>query len=206
MVVLAIIVVLSSIVLNNQSSFNKTILLANTAYDIALTIRSTETYGLSSRAAGTAANVGYGIHFSTSGVANNSFAIFADTSGGTSCAGMPPDCKPGDRVYNAPGFRPDVLEQTYNLNNGVVIHDFCAFSGVGGWSCAAGGAISSLDIVFVRPSPAPFMSTNGSYSASPFSVTAACLAIASPNAPGGPYRFVSIGSSGQIVANAVSCP
>lgn len=195
MVVLAIIAVLTAVVLSNQSSFNKTLILANTAYDIALTLRSAEAYGLSSRAVGAAANSGYGVHLS-SGTAD-SFLFFADTAGGTSCAGMAPDCKSGDRVYTSA----DTLVRTYTLNNGITIQDFCAFTG--SWSCAASGGISSLDIVFVRPNPEPRMSTNGSYAAPPFSVTAACLSVTSPQ---GGARHVSVGSSGQIVANAASCP
>lgn len=198
MVVLAIIVVLTGIVLTSQSSFNKSLILANTAYDIALTLRSVQTYGLSSRAAGTAANVGYGVHLSNG--TNDSFISFADTSGGASCAGMPPDCKPGDHVYAAA----DRIVQTYRLNNGMTIQNFCAYvASSGGWLCAASGALSSLDIVFMRPNPEPFMSRNGSFSAPPFSVTAACIAVASPQ---GGARFISVGSSGQIIANASSCP
>ncbi len=199
MVVLTIIVVLTTVILTSQSSFNKTLILANTAYDIALTLRSTETFGLGSRAAGTATNVGYGIHLSSG--ATNSFILFADSYPGPSCG--TPDCKPGDHVYTST----DVLVQMYQLNNGISIQNFCAFSsGSGGWSCAASGQLSSLDIVFTRPNPAPFMSTNGSYSAPPFSSTAACMSLASPSAPSGPYRYISVGSSGQIIANATSCP
>ena len=46
-VVLAIITVISGVVLSDQTSFNKTLVLANTAYDIALTVRSVETFGAS---------------------------------------------------------------------------------------------------------------------------------------------------------------
>ncbi len=194
MVVLAIITAITAIVFTNQSSFNKTLILANTAYDVALTLRSAETYGLSSRAAGAAANAPYGVHFlrGTPG----SFMLFADTSPAASCGD--PDCKPGNYAY-ASGA--DVLVQTYTLGNGMTISDFCAFS-LGGWSCASSGALTSLDIVFARPNPVPFMSKDGSYSVS-FPVTKACLAVASP---AGGARFVSVGASGQIIPNASSCP
>lgn len=199
MVVLAIVAVVSSIVLNNQSSFNKTLVLANTAYDIALTLRSAQTYGLGSRGVGAAANVGYGVHF----VRGNpdSFTFFADTAGGESCAGATPDCKPGDRVYT----EGDTVIQAYKLGNGMTVSDICAYA-LGSWSCAyaQGGGLSSLDIVFSRPNPDPFMSKDGSYPPDPaFRVTAACLVISSPQ---GSAQFLSVGSSGQINANAVSCP
>jgi hypothetical protein len=190
MVVLAIIGIITAVTLNSQSSFNKTLILANTAYDIALTLRSAETFGISSRAAGAVANAGYGLHFQR-GTAG--FILFADTSPAASCG--TPDCKPGDHIYNAGS---DVLIQTYALGNAITISDFCAFS-AGSWSCevANGGTLNSLDISFARPNPDAFIRANGS----PY--TAACLKAASPQ---GGAQNVSLASSGAITANAASCP
>ncbi len=199
MVVLAIVAVVTSIVLNNQSSFNKTLVLANTAYDIALTLRSAQTYGLGSRGVGAAANVGYGVHFVRGDA--DSFTFFADTAGGASCAGATPDCKPGDHVYTDA----DTVVQAYALGNGMTVSDLCAYS-LGSWSCAyaEGGGLASLDIVFSRPNPDPFMSKDGSYPEDPtFRVTTACLVISSPQ---GSAHYISVGSSGQINASAASCP
>ncbi len=200
MVVLVIIMVITTVVLTNQNTFNKTLILANTAYDIALTLRSTETYGISSRAVGTAANVGYGIHVESG--TRSSFILFADIAGGTSCAGQHPDCKPGDHVYTSADASP--ATQTYNLNNGMTIQNFCAFTGLSG-SCenpsgSYSGGLSSLDITFSRPNPDAFISTNGSYTGT---ISAACLTIASPR--GDAERYVSVAASGQIIANATSC-
>lgn len=209
MVVLAIIVIITSVVLTSQNSFNKTLILANTAYDIALTLRSAQTYGLSSRAAGAAASAGYGLHFQTSPA--GLFTLFADTYPGASVSSVchptsdasAPDAKPGNCSYeSAQGEK--VVD--YKLGNGITVSDFCAYS-LGSWSCTyahsgAGGGLSSLDIVFARPNPDPFMSVNGSYSIiAP--VTAACIAVTSPQ---GGAHFVSVAASGQIVANALSCP
>ncbi len=206
MVVLAIIMVITSVVLTSQSSFNKTLILANTAYDIALTLRSAQTYGLSSRAAGAAASAGYGLSFQKA--RPGFFTLFADIYPAASVSSVchptsdasAPDAKPGDCAYeSAQGEK--VVE--YALGNGITVSDFCAYT-FGSWSCANsyGQSLFSLDIVFARPNPDPFMSVNGSYSAiSP--VTAACIAITSPQ---GGAHFISIASSGQIVANALSCP
>lgn len=200
LVVLAIIVTLMTIVFTSQSSFNKTLVLANTAYDIALTLRSAESFGLSSRASGSTANVGYGVHFQT--VTTGSFIFFADTyQAGIGChpiIGDPtgPGATPGDCVYTSSS---DYKVNDYTLGNGIYVKDFCAYSG--SWSCALTGLIS-LDIVFAQPNPTPSISTNGSYSAA---LTKACLVLASPSAPSGPYRYVSVESSGQITANASSC-
>lgn len=210
MVVLSIITVLTGVVLSSQSSFNKTIVLANTAYDIALTLRSAETYGLSSRgfASGGAfisSSAGYGLHFETG--SQGSFILFADaypSPGASSCHAVPiggsdaPDAKPGNCAYD--GTSEKVSD--YVLGNGIIIYDFCAYTN-GNPLCAVAhsGGVSSLDIVFARPNSSPFISTDGLYSsASP--ATAACVTVKSPQ---GGFRFISIEASGQIIANADSC-
>ncbi|MDE1919732.1 MAG: hypothetical protein KGH56_03510 [Patescibacteria group bacterium] len=197
MVVLAIIVAITTITLSSQSSFNKTIILSNTAYDVALTLRSAETYGLSSRAAGTMTGVGYGLHFDKT--TPGSFTFFADTSpapSASNCHGLPvggataPDAKPGNCTYDTGEKIMD-----YNLGNGIIVSDFCAYA-LGSWSCAhaQGGGLSTLDIVFARPNPDPFINVNG---------TNACVALASPQ---GGQRFVSVNAAGEISADAPSCP
>jgi len=190
LVVLAIIGIIMSIVLSNQNSFNKTIILSNTAYDIALSLRSAETYGLGSRAVGSVSNVGYGIHFSKGN--SNSFTLFADTSPVVSCG--TPNCKPGDNIYTSP----DVVVQTYTIGNGITINDFCALAN-GSWSCAYthNSNLNSLDIVSSRPNPNVSITANGS----PY--TAACISITSSE---GVNRYVSVAASGGITANAPSCP
>jgi hypothetical protein len=138
--------VLAGIVLSSQSSFNKSLVLANAAYDMALTIRSAETYGLGSKAVGTAASVGYGIHISAA--APDSFILFADaypSPSAGSCHGLPsggasaPDAKPGNCVFD-----PSQSEtiSTYTLGNGITIRDFCAKVG-GSWTCSDSGVATA---------------------------------------------------------------
>lgn len=208
MVVLAIITVISAITLTSQSSFNKSLILANTAYDIALTLRSAQTYGLSSRAragAGAASpNAGYGLHFQT-GLAG-SFILFADTYpavGGSPLCHTPPandprgpDAKSGNCVYDQ-----DRSERVteYELGNGITVSNFCALVS-GSWRCMGGGGIATLDIVFTRPNPNPFISTDGSYTAT---ASAACITVTSPQ---GGAKHIQLSASGQIIANAASDP
>lgn len=201
-VVMGIIGIIMSIVMTSQSSFNKTLILQNATYDIALTLRDAETYGLSSRASGAIANAGYGVHFQKG--TPSIFTFFADTYPSSpsafNCHGVPvggvsaPDAQPGDCVYTA-GQDQKVIE--YTLGNGITVSDFCAFNG--NWSCAyaQGGSLSSLDIVFARPNPDAFIRANGS------SYTSACMKVASPQ---GGTRFISVAASGQITAKATSCP
>lgn len=213
MVVLAIIVVITSVTVTSQSSFNKSLILANTAYDVALTLRSAQTYGLSSRARGAMANVGYGLHFQ--GAPAKTFTFFADSwppiEGSGLCHTPPandptgPDAKPGNCAYDSDPDHAELVT-SYDLGNGMTIGDFCAYS-LGRWRCTyahgdADGGLQSLDIVFARPNPDPFMSKDGSYSEA-FPVTAACITFVSPQ---GGARHISVTASGQIVANAASCP
>lgn len=206
LVVLAIIVVITALVLSSQSSFNKTLILSNAAYDVALTLRSAESYGVSTRAAGSVVDAGYGIDVSKSAPGN--LTLFADSYPlpSTSAACHPaidasaPDAKPGDCAYEPSS---DILIASYALGSGITVSDFCAKS-ASAWSCAAsnGNALSTLDIVFVRPNPIPYLSVNGSYS-SAFPVTDACITLTSPS---GGARYVSISAAGEIRADAPSCP
>ena len=199
MVVLAIIGVIMSVVLTGQSTFNKTLILQNTAYDIALTLRNAETYGLGSRAASAISNSGYGVHF---GIGTPGFlTLFADiypapslfSCHPTSDASAP-DAQPGDCTYTE-GQDQKVTE--YALGNGITVSDFCAFNG--DWSCAHAqdGSLSSLDIVFARPNPDTFIRADGS------SYMAACLVVSSLQ---GGEKYIFVSSSGEIAANAASCP
>jgi len=213
LVVLAIIGIISLVVITSQSNFNKTLLLANTAYDVALTIRSAETYGISSRVAGTSFNTGYGVHFERQSP-NNTFTFFADSwpspsSNPARCHPATdtgaPDAKPGNCVYD-PQPNKDVLITTYTLGNGVTFGDLCVYTN--SWSCATshGSLLASLDIVFIRPNPTPFMTgcTTGACSYDALvPVTQACLKLVSPQ---GGERFISVDSSGEIRATAASCP
>ena len=208
LVVLAIVVSITSVVLTNQGAFNKTLVLSNTAYDVALSLRSAQMYGIGGRAM-SVAPTGYGIHFDMA--TPNSFLLFADaypapTVQSTMChiitdaAAL--DAHPGDCIYESGS---DLMVTKYTLGNSITLTDFCVYvSNSATPTCASsgGGGLSTLDIVFARPNPDPLMSANGVYSAlSP--ITSACLTLSSPL---GGDRYVLVSSSGRILANAPSCP
>jgi len=199
LVVLAIITILAGVVVTSQSAFNKTFLLSNTAYDVALTIRSAETFGLGSRAA-TVRNAGYGVHFDAS--TPGSFNLFADKYPGPNTAchplrtgadGTEPDATPGNCIYDS-GANQDVLVTPFTLGNGITISNLYVNNMV---------PVTSLDIVFARPNTKTFISINGTYS-NVTPITKACIRLKSPQ--GNYFRFVSVRSSGEITANASSCP
>jgi prepilin-type N-terminal cleavage/methylation domain-containing protein len=209
LVVLAIIGVVSAVVVTSQGTFNNTLVLSNTAYDIALTLRDAETYGLGSRVqGGSLYNAGYGIHFDVK--TPTVFTLFKDVNPGPSTSGChakadptTPDALPGDCTYQASyggGSSEKVLD--YTLGNGITLTKFCNLNGPG-WSCADGTVgVGLLDITFSRPNPSPYvMAVTSNYSAS--GAIATCLELTGPQ---GGKRFVTISATGEITANATSCP
>ncbi len=204
LVVFAIIGSVMSVVLTSQNTFNKTLILTNTAYDIALSLRAAETYGLGGHAIGSRP-AGYGIHFDKN--TPGAFLLFADSDPAPSVdsvchATTDPtalDAQPGDCAYTAGRDGPVVT--SYVLGNRITISDLCAYTAIGTRSCTDSG-LNSLDIVFARPNPDPHMSMNGMYSPSS-PVTSACITVSSPQ---GGARYIWVASSGQIIANAAPCP
>jgi prepilin-type N-terminal cleavage/methylation domain-containing protein len=211
LMVMGIVTIIMGVTLSNQGSFNKTLILANTAYDIALTMRLAETYGLKSRDIATVTASGYGLHFESASPA--SFTLFRDSSPlaeKDGCHGVPlheitdaPNVKTGNCV-----FAPSEKISDYELGNNITISNFCAYSTISNWLCKSGvsgapGGLTSLDIVFIRPEPVPSIFINGDISTE--KRTRACLTISSAGSllP----RFVSIESSGLIAVSATAgCP
>jgi len=166
LVVLAIIIVITSIVLSGQSLFNQTLTLTNTSYDVALSIRQAETYGISSRVFGPAANTGYGLEFSKG--TPGSYIFYADAypapgsinnchCSNSTCAALP-DAKPGNCLYDAVynGNASELVSQ-YTFGNGIMVADFCgtdASSGARHCAVASPSDLRSVDTVFIRPNTA----------------------------------------------------
>jgi prepilin-type N-terminal cleavage/methylation domain-containing protein len=194
--VFAIISTLSMVVLSSQSHFNKSLLLTNTAYDIALTLRATQTFGLGSRVLGGVGsqNAGHGVHFSSASA--TAFVQFIDVLPVVE-DGASPDVKPGDGVY-------EVSEQvtTHNLQNGIIIQNMCALAlPQNQWRCITGtpSSINSIDIVFSRPNADPSIRRDGSKVQE---ASEACITIASPQ---GGERSILVTASGQMRVEKESC-
>ena len=199
-IVITIIGIITIVVITSQGSFNKSIILSNAAYDVALAVRSTEGYGLGSKVTtGLLNNTGYGLEFTL----DNKMTQFADSIPATvtgACHPVPvtgvdsPDAKVGDCIYTA---GQDQVVTTYTLNNGITISKICAFNG--SWTCTP--ALTHLDVTFVRPDPTPFMTMNGQ--AYTGTLSQACITLASPQ---GTTRVVSINWTGEVDASAATCP
>lgn len=141
MVVVALFSVISLVVLANHSKFNSSVLLGSLAYNVALSVREAQVYGLSVQGrseAGVVTNfqVGYGVHFT----GNSSYVFFAD--------------KNLNKRYD--GTPTDEIIKTYTLSSQHSVSRFCGITSAGASHCSdgtGGTTISYLDIVFVRPDP-----------------------------------------------------
>ena len=162
LVVLSIIVVVTLIAVMGQSTFNRSLLLTDTTYTIAFSVREAQTLGLSSRISGSVYGAGYGVRFST--LTPTSYILFADTSpaapGSTQsglCLGhtqpsTSPESHPGNCIYDQ-SATPAELVRTYSLSRGFNIYKFCGSALVGGaLRCSTTGDFETMHITFMRPS------------------------------------------------------
>ncbi len=177
MVAVAILVFIVAIVLTNHQRFNSSVLLSALAYDVALSIREAQVYGLSVRDYGGQFNVGYGVHFATP----DSFFLFAD--------------RDRSRTYNAG----DTTISTYTLRRGHTILRFCGTAGAVERCSDSPSAIDHLDVVFVRPNPDAWLSSDENAVACNGN-NASCYSAARVvvTSPGGTTRSIHVVPTGQI--------
>lgn len=142
MVSVAIFAFMTAFLVAKYGTFNQGILLTNLAYDVALTIRNAQSYGLNVKSKPSASqnystefDKPYGVHFET-GANNKVMIFFADTN--------------ADGKYDGTSE----LITSYNIKRGSSVSLLCAGSG----SCTPG---TSLDITFKRPDPNAIIKKNG---------------------------------------------
>mgnify|MGYP001257128342 CR=1 FL=1 len=130
-VVVGIIAVVSSVTLTNYAKFGGQILLRNLAYDMALTIRQAQVYGISARTFFDAPfAAGHGVSFDLS-VDTTSFRLYTDTN--------------EDAFYSLAGTE---LIELYTIGRGYRIRQICVSNNSSEY-CDA----TKLDILFKRPEP-----------------------------------------------------
>ncbi len=169
-VVMAIFAVISIGVIANYSRYDSSMLLGSLAYDIALSVREAQVYGLSVKGYSSNFQVGYGIRFANS----STYTFFADTN--------------ANKVYDS-GV--DSIIDTYSVGGGHSITRYCTVDSLNQTKCSDDASpIHHLDVVFFRPDPdANISSDKGSLYSS------AKIVVASPS---GETRTVTIQSTGQI--------
>jgi prepilin-type N-terminal cleavage/methylation domain-containing protein len=205
LVVLAIISIITAIAVSGQSTFNKSLILTDTAYRVAFSARQAQSYGLASRKYGAStSNPGYGLHFASA--TPGSYIFFADISNAltpfpsTCPLGTPgtPSAKPGNcRFDNADG-----KVSTFTFDRGFHVSSFCGK--IGATTYCSTDVLSSLDVVFSRPNTSTTISglVNGSALQS-FDCSIITIADQTDTAT----RTVRFSSLGEIsVGGALTCP
>ena len=130
LVVTAIIIVVSSVVLVNSGRLGGQFILDNFAYDLALTVRQAQVYGISVRNFGGNFNVAYGIHFDSS--TPTTYLLYGDV-------GTP------NGLYDT-----GELVQSFTITRGFKIASICVTpNALTPENCT----ISKLDVLFKRPEP-----------------------------------------------------
>jgi len=136
-VVIALMVVLTSTVLLRQRSFQNTVLLKNTAYELALSIRETQVYGVGVRRDPLDVVSGrYGVHIDLNTLAP---VIYADNN--------------ENNMYES-----DEQRRINDFEEPFSIVNICVTPVSGGEECAdSTPSIVGLEILFVRPDPDAYL-------------------------------------------------
>lgn len=206
LVVLAIITIITVITLAGQSTFNRSLLLTDTAYTLALSLREMQTLGLSSRVFASVQNAGYGGSFSAN--PGTSYLLFADTN--RSSPGIIANCpagvvgaldaKPGNCVYTSS----DGLVQRYDFSRGFYISRICGTTpGTSGTRyCSDTSSLTSIDVVFVRSNTTDAVLTGQRGGSEAYAK--AEIYVSSPD--GEASRAICISQVGQISVAYSACP
>jgi len=198
---IAVFTIVTGVILYNYSQFNSNVLITNYAYDVALTIRQAQVFGVAvhvrqgSNLNGSAGDFGesYGVHFSSL-PPNNSFIFFADLN----IPGHTPN------IYDADAATPanDESLEIHSLPGSYVFKNFCVVAkGASAYQCSDAAAaagitpIQFLDISFTRPEPDAHIKTNDPASTSAEIYRQATICLQSPL---GKRRQVVVESTGQI--------
>ncbi|MFA6227250.1 MAG: type II secretion system protein [Candidatus Paceibacterota bacterium] len=152
LITLSIFAVTTGIVMFSQNKFDNSVLLTNLAYDMAITIRQAQAYGVNVKEHillnGQGSFNPYGVYFSASD--STHYLMFSDTIGGQNSK--------GDFLYNSKDMSCPTTDSEcvnrYALKRGDHIVSFC--TGANETACdqqIIGGQIDSLRILFKRPEP-----------------------------------------------------
>ena len=179
MTVVGIITIVTSVVLANNSKYGGSVLLQNLAYDIALSIRQAQVYGISVRGFGvnnSTFTVGYGMHFAVNDPTH--YELFADLA--------------GTGIYDA-DFDPseNIPPSPYVIGRGYYIAKLCAPAGTDAVSCTSVASPQRLDIVFKRPEPDASIRASGN----PSLKDSGRIVVASPR---GDILSIVVDVTGQI--------
>ncbi len=187
LVSISIFIFMTALLVANYGSFNNSVLLTNLAYDIALSIRTAQTYGLSVQGQNNNFQNPYGVAFcaisicsdSTVSFTNKQVILFSDSSASKG-------------AYNTGDA---LVPPNYAIKNGAFIGDICLYGNA--WQCGQ----SRVDITFLRPNPDALICLQGSGGA-PFNCSGSLQALSVVKiivqAPDGNQRSIIVRKTGEI--------
>ena|SRR3989344_2912856 len=187
MVVISIFVIMTTVLILNYNKFGGNLLITNLAYDVALTIREAQTYGIGVKQAtygggATTFDAGYGVHFDWS--SPTTYILFYDAGG------LPG----GDKIYNT-----GEAVRIYELKNGNEIETVCGAYAISIDEFECNSSPPGIDIVFYRPNPEAYI--NASEGGASYDKIRVCL-----KSPQGKRKAIITHVSGQIsVQNIDNC-
>lgn len=153
-ITIAIFAAMTTYLLAKYGKFNQSLLLTNLAYDIALTIRTAQSYGLNVKSTASGDfNTPYGVHFDIGMVNHNTcFAFFADADG---------DSMYDQQEYCGESDQGGEKISLYSLKRGSIISNLkvCADETNPGW---CDEDVDFIDITFKRPDPDAIIYSEGS--------------------------------------------
>lgn len=143
---IAIFIIITSVAVLNNNSFNASILLTDLGYQVALSVRQAQVYGITVKAPAsctssgcpTGFSSGYGEHFDIT--APTQYLLFEDGKTGAA----------PDHIYQIAE-----LLQTYTIGKGYSLKQLCVGSG------SSFNSVSTLDISFIRPEPEAWVASGG---------------------------------------------
>lgn len=171
--------IISAVALFNNAQFNSSIVLSNLAYEVALSIRQAQSYGISVRLPSgyTAFESGYGVHFAGN---TGTYSLFEDK-----------DPIPGNGILNSnksyDGASEDI--RIFNITKGNKISKLCVTNNT------STNCYSEIDIVFLRPNPDAIIRRTGITT----NYQSAYVCVSSPT---GTHRKIFISNTGQISVSA----
>lgn len=194
--VMGMVFLLAAISLVNYNRFGKEVELENSAYDVALTVRTAQFFGINRRDDLTSSfdePKPYGVYFNTSlvsppqGISQESFMMFIDQDGGVNDTNNLFDNNFSVDSACVANSSTECLD-IYTLNKGMYISNLCA--GTGSSDCTTR---DELHITFKRPNPDATISVDNTGTTYEY----AEIEISSPVSGITPQK-ISVGLAGQI--------
>jgi type II secretory pathway pseudopilin PulG len=193
MVSVGIFIFMTVLLIVRFGNFNQSVLLTNMAYDVALVMRTAQTFGVSVKSSSETSAIfqaPYGVNFSTitsvggaKDPLNSRIILFTDTY---------PLIGPNG-IYNYESGSSDDVKQGYNLARGATVSKIC--TGPSETNCTDLGSQATLSVTFKRPDPKAIICgmANGMTSCTP-----ANYAIITIKGTDSSERYVAVSQNGQI--------